>query len=48
MTAGQCRVQSRSVLKTLILTGTPRRIAFNARGSVAYVANEGNWVDLIE
>ena len=39
---------SRGVVKTLILTGVPRRVAFNARGTRAYVANEGNWVDIIE
>lgn len=39
---------SRTVVKTLILTGVPRRVAFNARGDRAYVANEDNWVDIIE
>ena len=39
---------NRTVVKTLILTGAPRRVAFNASGSRAYVANEGNWVDIIE
>ena len=38
----------RNVVKTLILTGAPRRVAFNTRGNRAYVANEGNWVDIIE
>jgi YVTN family beta-propeller protein len=37
-----------SVVKTLILNGTPRRVAFNKFGNKAYVTNEGNWVDIIE
>jgi len=39
---------SRGVVKTLVLTGVPRRIAFNAHGDKAYIANEGNWIDVIE
>jgi YVTN family beta-propeller protein len=38
----------RSIVKTLIVTGAPRRIAFNAHGDKAYIANEGNWIDVIE
>ena len=36
-----------AVLRTLSVGGTPRRIAFDAAGTTAVVANEGNWVDLI-
>jgi YVTN family beta-propeller protein len=39
---------ARSVIKTLAVTSVPRRVAFNARGNLAYVANEGNWVDVIQ
>jgi YVTN family beta-propeller protein len=39
---------SRSVVKTLMLNGVPRRIAFNTTGTKAYIANEGNWVDVIQ
>jgi YVTN family beta-propeller protein len=38
----------RTVVNTLVLGSTPRRVAFNARGNLAYVANEGNWIDVIE
>ncbi|HKW12677.1 MAG TPA: YncE family protein [Gemmatimonadaceae bacterium] len=41
-------VASGSVIKTLIVTGTPRRVAFSASGDKAYVANEGNWIDVIQ
>ena len=37
-----------SVVKTVPLNGLPRRIAFNAFGDKAYIANEGNWIDVIE
>jgi DNA-binding beta-propeller fold protein YncE len=30
------------------VSGYSRRVAFNARGNRAYVANEGNWVEIIE
>lgn len=36
-----------AVLQTLPVGGVPRRIAFDAAGTTAVVANEGNWVDLI-
>jgi DNA-binding beta-propeller fold protein YncE len=36
------------VVKTITLTGVPRRIAFNATGTKAYIANEANWVDVIQ
>jgi YVTN family beta-propeller protein len=39
---------SYSVVKTITLTGVPRRIAFNATGTKAYIANEANWVDVIQ
>ena len=38
---------SRQLLTTINTTGTPRRVAFDLLGSVAAVANEGGWVDLI-
>jgi YVTN family beta-propeller protein len=38
----------RSVVKTLVVTAVPRRVAFNAHGDKAYIANEGNWVDVIQ
>jgi DNA-binding beta-propeller fold protein YncE len=41
-------VPTRSVLKKLFLGGTPRRVAFNASGTTALVANENNWVDIIK
>lgn len=40
-------VATRTIQSTLTLGGTPRRVAFNANGDVALVANEGNWVDVI-
>jgi DNA-binding beta-propeller fold protein YncE len=39
---------SHSIVNTLTLTGTPRRVGFNTLGNKAYVSNEGNWVDVIE
>jgi YVTN family beta-propeller protein len=38
---------TRSVVKTMSVGGTPRRIAFDASGTTAVVSNEGNWVDVI-
>ena len=38
----------RRVIRTIAVNGTPRRVAFNASGSRAYVANESNWIDVIE
>lgn len=40
--------RSRKVLNTLTLGGQPRRVAFDAAGTTAFVANEGNWVDVIK
>ena len=40
-------VASLVVLRSLALGGEPRRVAFNKSGSVAVIANEGNWVDVI-
>ncbi len=37
-----------AVVKTLALSGTPRRVVFDKLGSKAYVSNEGNWIDVIE
>ena len=39
---------SRGIVQTLAVTGTPRRVAFNAHGNMAYITNEGNWVDVIQ
>lgn len=39
---------TRTVVKTLVLAGTPRRVVFNKLGTKAYVSNEGNWIDVIE
>jgi YVTN family beta-propeller protein len=39
---------TRTVVKTLQLAGTPRRVVFNKLGTKAYVSNEGNWIDVIE
>lgn len=36
-----------AVLQAMPVGGAPRRIAFDAAGTTAVVANEGNWVDLI-
>ena len=41
-------VATGNTVKTLIVTGDPRRIAFSASGDKAYVANEGNWIDVIQ
>ena len=38
----------RTVLKSLPVSGVPRRVTFNAHGNKAYVANEQNWIDVIE
>ena len=38
---------TKALLKTLPVSGIPRRVAFDATGAVAVVANEGNWVDRI-
>ena len=48
--SGQLAIIDRStrVLKqTIRVSGSPRRVAFNASGSIAIVANEANWVDLV-
>jgi len=39
---------TRTVVNSLYLGGTPRRIAFDEKGFTAVVANEGNWVDVIK
>ena len=41
-------VKSRTILFTLNLQGTPRRVAFDATGRTALIANEANWVDVIK
>lgn len=40
--------RTRTVLYTLNLGGTPRRIAFDPQGRTAFIANEANWVDVIK
>lgn len=37
----------RTVTSKVALGGTPRRVAFDATGATAVIANEGNWVDVI-
>ena len=39
---------SHAILKTITTGGEPRRVAFNASGSMAAVANDQGWVDIIE
>ena len=49
-TTGAARVvdiRSRSVVYNFTLRGTPRRVAFDATGRTAYIANEADWVDVI-
>ena len=36
-----------SVVASLPVGGAPRRVAFDATGKTAVVANEGNWVDIV-
>ncbi len=36
-----------TIVRRIITGGVPRRIAFNAAGTVGIVANEANWVDFI-
>jgi YVTN family beta-propeller protein len=37
----------RSPLQVIRVSGNPRRVAFNTSGSIAVVANESNWVDVV-
>lgn len=39
---------SLAVVKTITTGGGPRRVAFDASGKTAAVANEGGWVDIIQ
>ena len=39
---------NRTIVQSLAIAGTPRRVAFNAHGNKAYIANEGNWIDVIQ
>lgn len=39
---------TRTVTRTFIVGGTPRRVAFNTSGSIGIVANEGGWVDFLK
>jgi hypothetical protein len=38
---------TRTVGKTVVTHGTPRRVAFTADGATLVVANEGGWFDVI-
>ena len=40
--------RTRTVIYTLNVGGTPRRIAFDPSGRTAFIANEANWVDVIK
>lgn len=40
-------VASRTAIFSFTLRGTPRRIAFDASGRTAFIANEADWVDVI-
>jgi YVTN family beta-propeller protein len=44
---GVVDVVSKSVLRTIPVAGTPRRIAFSVIGTRALVANEFGWVDVL-
>ena len=49
-TTGTARIvdiRSRTAIYSFTLRGTPRRIAFDASGRTAYIANEADWVDVI-
>ncbi|HET7039763.1 MAG TPA: hypothetical protein VFH97_07735, partial [Gemmatimonadales bacterium] len=39
---------TRTISKTVVTMGTPRRVAFAPDGSVLVVPNEGHWFDIIE
>lgn len=39
---------TRTLLRTIVTGGAPRRIAFNAAGTMAIIANEGGWVDFVK
>lgn len=45
---GVIDLQTRTLARTFDVGGTPRRIGFNRRGTVALVANEAGWVDVIQ
>jgi YVTN family beta-propeller protein len=38
---------TRALKQTIRVSGAPRRVAFNSTGSIAVIANEANWVDLV-
>jgi len=46
-TVGMVDRQTRSLLATFSVAGVPRRVAFDASGATAVIANEGNWVDIV-
>ena len=39
---------TRTVVRTILATGTPRRVAFNTSGTTGIVANEAGWVDFLK
>lgn len=39
---------TRTVLKSITVGGSTRRVVFNASGSVGFVTNEGGWVDFLK
>jgi len=39
---------SNTVISTIPTGGTPRKIAFDASGATAIIANEGGWVDFVQ
>jgi DNA-binding beta-propeller fold protein YncE len=38
---------TRTIVRTIATDGSPRRIAFDATGSLALVTNESGWIDVI-
>jgi DNA-binding beta-propeller fold protein YncE len=38
---------TRTIVKTVVTSGMPRRAAFAADGSIVVVPNEGDWFDVI-
>ena len=39
---------TRNVVRTIVASGTPRRVAFNTSGSIGIVANEAGWIDFLK
>jgi YVTN family beta-propeller protein len=38
---------TREVIRTIRVSGTPRRVAFDRTGGTAAISNESNWVDIV-